>query len=276
MRTIQRVILLIAAFAASAALASEGIAFLTNVKGEVAVDANTRPAVLAELTRGQKIILGKDAHAAVMFIATGKEYVLRGPADYVVKDTEISASSGVPPVTRNTEWRASNKVLVQVAQTSAASVRMRSIPPPKVEPAARLIYPTAGNIATLQPTLKWASPDPQAEVSLSVVGVEKPVLNAKAQGNAYKVPAKLKPDAEYTWVVSTASGEVGSGKFHTLPSEAVQRIEKRRPSDKADFSDRLLFALLLQEMGATQEAREAWAKLAQERTDLPELGALAR
>jgi hypothetical protein len=37
-----------------------------------------------------------------------------------------------------------------------------------------------------------------------------------------------------------------------------------------------MFALLLQEMGATQEAREAWAKLSQERADLPELSALAR
>jgi hypothetical protein len=276
MRTIQRVLLLVAAFAASAALASEAIAFLTNVKGEVAVDANTRPAVLTELARGQKVVLGKDAHASVMFIATGKEYVLRGPAEYIVKDTEMGASSGMPPVTRNTEWRASSKVLVQVAQTSAASVRMRSIPPPKAEPAARLVYPTAGSIATLQPTLRWASPEPQADVSLSVVGVDKPVLNAKAQGNAFKIPAKLKPDAEYSWVVSTPSGEVGSGKFRTLSAEAVQRIEKRRPSDKAEFSDRLLFALLLQEMGAVQDAREAWAKLAQERADLPELAVLAR
>jgi hypothetical protein len=29
-------------------------------------------------------------------------------------------------------------------------------------------------------------------------------------------------------------------------------------------------------MGATQEARESWARLAQERADLPELSALAR
>jgi hypothetical protein len=113
-------------------------------------------------------------------------------------------------------------------------------------------------------------------VSLSIAGVEKPLLQAKATGNAFKVPAKLKPDSDYSWSVTTASGEVGSGKFHTLPAEAVQRIEKRRPSEKAEFSDRLLFALMLQEAGATQEAREAWAKLAQERADLPELAVLAR
>lgn len=37
-----------------------------------------------------------------------------------------------------------------------------------------------------------------------------------------------------------------------------------------------MYALLLQEMGAEQEAQEAWGKLAQERTDLPELESLAK
>ena len=39
---------------------------------------------------------------------------------------------------------------------------------------------------------------------------------------------------------------------------------------------RLLFTLMLHEMGATQEARESWAKLSQERADLPELAGFAK
>jgi hypothetical protein len=35
-------------------------------------------------------------------------------------------------------------------------------------------------------------------------------------------------------------------------------------------------ALLLQDLGAEQEAREAWAQLARERPGMPELEALAR
>jgi hypothetical protein len=35
-------------------------------------------------------------------------------------------------------------------------------------------------------------------------------------------------------------------------------------------------ALLLQDLGATQEARDAWNELSRERPDLPELAALAR
>ena len=70
--------------------------------------------------------------------------------------------------------------------------------------------------------------------------------------------------------------EVAAGRFRTLSGEALARIEARRPSTRAEFSDRLHFTLMLQEMGATQEARESWMRLSQERSDLPELSALAR
>lgn len=259
------------------ALAAEPVAFVTNVKGDVAVDG-ARAAVLAELARGQKLALAKEALASVMYIASGKEYMLKGPAEFVVQQTEVAGTGPMPPVTRNTEWRASGKTLVQVAQTSAASVRMRSAAPPKSEPAATLVFPTEGSIASLQPAFQWHAKDAKApaEFALMIVGQADPVHKAKVTGGTYKLPAKLKPETEYAWIVTAGGQELGSAKFHTLPAEALQRIEARRPSSRAEFSDRLLFALMLQEMGARQEAKESWAALAKERPDLPELAALAR
>jgi hypothetical protein len=99
---------------------------------------------------------------------------------------------------------------------------------------------------------------------------------AKVTGASHRFPVKLQPDTEYSWAVSVAGQEIGAARFRTLPAATIQSAEKRRPSDKAEFSDRLLYALLLQEIGAVQEAQEAWAKLAQERTDLPELASLAK
>ena len=278
MRHIQRAFLTAFLLAAASIAAAQGIAFITNLKGEVALDGNPRPQLLAELSKGQRITVGRDSLASVMYIASGKEYVLKGPADYLVKDTEISGSTAMPPVTRDTTWRTTNKVLVQVAQTSAASVRMRSIAQPRPEPQQKLIYPTQGNIATLQPTFLWKLADAKAqgEFVLLADGVEKPVHQAKTAGGTYRVPAKLQPDKDYSWYVTVAGNEIGSGRFRTLSADAVTQIERRRPADKADFSDRLLFTLMLHEMGAAQEAREAWAKLSQERADLPELAALAK
>ena len=262
-------------FAASSAIAADGVAFLSDMRGEVAIDGNPRPMLLSELAKGQRVTVGRDSQACVMFTATGKEYILKGPADYLVKDTEI-AGAIMPPVSRSTEWRASPRVLSQVAQTSAASVRMRSIAQPKANPAIAT-FPYEGSIATLQPVFRWKAEDKSpAEFTLLVVGQDKPVHTGKAVGGSYKLPAKLRPETEYVWSATSAGNELGAGKFRTLSADALARIEKRRPSDRAEFSDRLHFTLLLQEMGAVQEARESWARLSQERADLPELSALGR
>jgi len=275
MKNVLRTLALVAMLSAPAAWC-DGIAFISNLKGEVAVDGNPRPLLLAELSKGQKLTLGRESAASVMFVSSGKEYALKGPGEYLVKDNEMAASSGMPPMTRETAWKPSSKVLVQAAQTSAASVRMRSIAVPKAD-SPRLLFPTQGNIATLQPTFRWQAPEKaQAEFVLLVAGQEKPVHTAKAMTASYKVPAKLMPDTDYIWVVSVAGNELGTGRFRTLPAEAVAQVEKRRPADKADFSDRVLFTLMLQEMGASQEAQESWSRLAQERSDLPELAAFAK
>ena len=277
MRHIQRAVLAVLILAASTAFGADAVAFISNLKGEVALDGNPRPPLLAELSKGQRITVGKDSQASVMYIATGKEYVLKGAAEYLVKDTEISGSAGMPPVTRATEWRTSNKVLVQVAQTSAASVRMRSAAQPKADTAPKLLFPTQGNVATLQPTFRWRSdPKAHAEFVLLADGQEKPLHVAKAAGGSYRVPVKLVPETDYSWAVTVAGSEIGTGRFRTLSADALAQVERRRPSDKAEFSDRLLFTLMLHEMGATQEARESWAKLSQERADLPELAGFAK
>ena len=276
MKRITRTVVLFL-FAATTALSAQAVAFLSDLRGDVAIDGNPRPMLLAEVAKGQKITIGRDSRASVMYIASGKEYILKDPGEYLVKDTEI-AGAIMPPVSRSTEWRASPRVLTQVAQTSSASVRMRSIAQPKVDPNAHASFPTEGNVASLNPVFRWRADDPKAaaEFQLIAVGQSKPVHTAKAAGGTYRVPAKLRPETEYVWTATSAGSEIGAGKFRTLSADALARVDKQRPAERAEFSDRLLFTLLLHEMGAVQEARESWARLSQERADLPELSALAR
>ena len=256
---------------------AQGIAFITNLKGDVALDANPRPLILSELAKGQRLTLGADALASVMYTASGKEFVLKGPGQYEIREAEIAAASGPPPAASATEWRASGKVLTQVAQTSSASVRMRSLAPPKVDTRPKLLFPTEGRVSSLQPVFRWFAPGASGEeLTVLVPGQDKPLHRAKAEGGSYRLPAKLKPDTEYAWTVTARGEELGTGKFRTLPASSIQAVERRRPAEQAQFSDRVLFALLLQELGAVQEAKESWARLAQERSDLPELAAFAK
>ena len=273
-KTLRTLFAIALAFAAPAW--AQTVAFITNLKGDVAIDGNQRPLVLGELAKGQRITVGRDAQLQVMYTASGKEFVLK-PGEYEVRDTEVVTPAGAAATSRTTEWRASNKVLQQVAQTSSASVRMRSLAKPKADTSPKLLYPTEGLVGTLQPNFRWnADANAAGTFTLLMPGQEKPVHQAKVTGLAYRSTAKLKPDTQYAWTVSLNGAEVGTGQFRTLPADKIQAIDKRRPSEKAEFSDRLLFALYLQEMGATQEAREAWARLSEERSDLPELSSLAK
>ena len=280
MKTILRTTVSLLLYAlASSACAADGVAFITNMKGEVAVDGAPRPMLMSELAKGQKIAVGKESQLSVMFIQSGKEYILKGPAEYAVGEREVSAGSGMPPTTRETGWRASNEVLVKVSQSSAASIRMRSLAVAKPEEKPKLLYPTQGAITSLQPTFRWVATDPKAALDFTLFALgkeEKAVAKTKASAGSFMVPARLQPDTEYVWAVAASGNEIGTGKFRTLSAEAIQEVEKRKPSDKSDFSDRLNFALMLQGLGASQEAREAWGRLAAERTDLPELSALAK
>lgn len=269
----------VVAMSVSFAHGADGIAFVTNLKGDVAVDGASRPLILSELAKGQKIVVGKDSQLGVMYVQSGKEYVLKGPGDYAVGEREITSGSGMPPTARETPWRASSEVLVKVAQTSSASIRMRSFTPVKQQVKARLDFPTQDAVATLRPALRWTVPNPSApfDVVIAIAGSEdKPVASARVSGNSHAFPAKLQPETEYSWTLSSAGKQIGTARFRTLAPGVLQNLEKRRPTEKAEFSDRLLFALLLLEVGAVQEAQEAWGRLAQERTDLPELAGIAK
>ncbi len=279
MEKLIRALAIAAAFAALPGQAADGIAFITNLKGEVSVDGAPRPLLMSELAKGQKVVVGKDGLVSVMFIQSGKEYALRGPGDYTLGERDITSGSGMPPAARETPWRASGEVLVKVARTSSASIRMRSIAPPRAATKPVLEYPADGSVASLQPVFRWHGADPNAAVEVGVwlVGQDgQPFPSAKVKGDTHRFSARLKPDTEYAWTVSAGGRELGSAKFRTLPAAAIAEAERRRPTERAEFSDRLMYALLLHELGAEQDAREAWGRLARERADLPELASLAR
>lgn len=263
---------------------SSGIAFVTDVKGDAAMDTS-KATLMAEVKKGARISCTKECAVGVMYLISGKEYVLKGPGDFLVGDNEVTAKIGPPPTMRETNWKVSSKVVSQVAQTSSASIRMRSVGgAQKTESvplrAERLIYPRDTSVATLQPAFRWASANAKGpfEFELKASAGAKPVHKAKLNATSLTLPKniKLQPDAEYTWMVKAAGNNVGTTNFKTLPAHSLDLTMKRKPDDKALFSDWLLYALTLKEVGADQDAGEVWARLARDRPDLPELAALAR
>jgi hypothetical protein len=284
--TMMKTRFLISAVAISAAAlsahAETGIAFITDVKGEAGLDAG-KASLMAEIKKGARINCARECAVGVMYLLSGKEYVLKGPGDFLVGDNEVTAKIGAPPTMRETKWKVSSQVVAQASQASSASIRMRSLGPSKTEvslPTERLIYPRDSNVATLQPAFRWTSANAKGpfEFELKANGSAKTVYKAKASTMNLSLPGnvKLQPDVEYSWAIKSGATYVGMTSFKTLPTQAIDLAQKHKPDEKAAFSDWLLYGLTLKEVGADQDASEVWAKLAKDRPDLPELAALAR
>jgi hypothetical protein len=101
------------------------------------------------------------------------------------------------------------------------------------------------------------------------------VWKARSKAGTMRPGVLLAAETRYVWSVSSPRGPLGEAQFETLGNLAISRAESARAGARS-FSDRVMNALLLQEIGAQQEAREAWAELARERPEMPELPALAR
>lgn len=268
-----RAALLGLSLAVSAAAVAEPVAFVCDLKGEVALNDGGRPPFLAELIPGTRLKLAAGAQVAVMFVVSGEEFALKGPGEFVVGKTAITAASGAAPSKRKLAAHADTAILVQASKAGTASLRMRSASAPRAAGAGPL-YPT-GQIANIQPVLRWGG-DPGATVEVVVTAASgKQVHSGTAKGNSLKLPAKLVPGQSYSWSVAPQGGAPADARFEVLSADAVQAADKARAAAKT-FNDRVQLALLLQGLGAPQESREVWGQLAVERPDIPELAGLAR
>ncbi len=269
----------IATFALPAlALAAGPVAFLSDLKGEVILDGQSRPPFLAELLPGSKLALSKDASAAVMFIVSGNEYGLKGPGQFVVGKTDVTAAKGPAPAKRTSTLRANPAIVVHTSRTATASLRMRSLAPgAKSEASADgPIYPANAKVATFQPTFRWGADARGGAYTLVIASMDgKEVFRGRSLTTSLKLPVRLAPGVRYAWTISAGDARLGEAIFETMPVSAIQSADKARSAART-FSDRVLVAFHLEDLGARHDARELWADLARERPQGPSSGAASR
>lgn len=269
-----------AAFAILAALSiaapgASPVAFVADLKGNATIEGNGGVAFLAELDSGTRLLLGSNAMVAVTYAATGAEFTLTGPGEFLVAREEVRAERGVPPTRRKVTVLPDPGVVARVSRTATASLRMRGLAS-EGKSKASLEFPVDTRVATLQPMLRWKNGAREEKATVSVVDASgKAVWTGDGKPESARMPMKLAPATVYRWTVMTPAGALGEARFETLPGPGLAQVAKSRAA-ASTFSGRVVHAFLLQDLGATQEAREAWAALARERPDLPELAGLAR
>ena len=251
------------------------VAFVADVKGNATIEGKGSVGFLTELSAGTRLLLGSNAMVAVTYASTGAEFTLAGPGEFLVAPAEVRAEKGLAPTRRAVTALPDPGVVARVSRTATASLRMRGITD-ESKAKAVLEYPVDTRVATLQPTLRWKNGARAERVTVSVVDANgREVWKGDALPDAARPAVKLAPAMAYRWTIMTPAGVLGEASFETLPAPVVAKVAKSRAAAKS-FSERVVHAFLLHDLGATQEARDAWAALARERPELAELAALAR
>lgn len=272
--------IVVVGLAASSALPvaaqSTGVALVVDRVGTVSLgDAGaTRPvATLAILPAGTRLQLDPASSLTLLFVASGDEYTVSGPGGAQVDASGISTTQGA--VARRRAPGATKPVQLRGEALAMGGVVMRSGGLRARQPAGVLTAPPE--------RFAWeafARNDRYVVELRDAAGAV--VYEGRAQGLALPFPSTiaLKPQERYTWTVTVVGDSalaLTSGGSFILASDDVRDEAKRvRPTDGAAFSDRLVYALWLEQVGATGEARQMWQSLADQRPDDDALTARAR
>jgi len=259
--------------AALAAHAGAPVAFVADIRGNATIEGDGKLNFLAELAPGTRLLLGSHATASITYASSGAEFTLAGPGEFVVAPAEVKAEKGAPPKRRSVASLSDPTVVGRVSQAATASLRMRSLAAPGADKPA-LVFPVDTRVSSLQPALKARALPAGSTASLhDAAGRE--IWKGAMEADGANPRVTLAAATRYSWTIRTPQGSLGEARFETLAAEDLGRVEKSHAAART-FPERVMHAFLLQDVGATQEAREAWAALASERPDLPELAALAR
>jgi hypothetical protein len=96
------------------------------------------------------------------------------------------------------------------------------------------------------------------------------LLDTSTKDTTFQVPddKKLSPGERYMWRIEAKGGEGvlsdASASFTVVKDEMLQQLAKLKPESGAPFSRWVLYAALLNQAGAGEDAKAIWKTLAKE------------
>jgi hypothetical protein len=279
---IYRVLLRIALWISTAMMLSPvfaqdlGVVLVVDHVGQVTLATPGAPrsiATLAVLPAGARVQLERASTLTLLHVASGDEYTLSGPGAAQIETSGVTASDGA-----TSQRRAASSTKPMKLRSDALAmggVVMRS-------GGLRARYP-AGVLMAPPVCIAWESLASNARFKVELRDSAGTTLFTQpAQGLSLAFPAgvPLKADEKYTWTVmldnAAAPASAASATFSLAPQDLRDEAQRLTPDASAAFSDRLVYGLWLEQVGALGEARQVWQALAEQRPDDDALVARAR
>ncbi len=272
---------LIATFALFMALPSFGAeptALVTDLQGGAAKSGGGRLAILAELGAGAQLELETGARVTVAHFASGRQFDLDGPGSFRLTAAGVEGADGGRVTARAPLAAVFRDVRLRPARVAQAIISMRGSAD---DVPLRLVSPVGTWVLEDRPAFRWQPIAGVASYRFQLTDNTGRVLHETGASEPSAVLPEsimLQAGETYAWQVDATlpDGRVADGwtEFGIAGADRRKRLEAARPGAGASFSDRVLFALLLDDTGLREAASAVWDELARERPADPRLRAL--
>ena len=96
---------------------------MADVRGAATIEGDGALKFLAELPAGARVLLGSNATASITYAASGAEFSIAGPGQFLVKADEVVAERGGAPTRRNVAALSDPAVVSRAAKSATAPGR---------------------------------------------------------------------------------------------------------------------------------------------------------
>lgn len=253
------------------------VAMTTDVQGAawlVESGKQTRLGLMNYLPTGVTLRLEAGARVAVTFFSVPHEYVLSGPAQSVVEAERLRVVSGAAPTMKSLDQKqvaAGQKVSArQRERVTVATFEMKAFQPASLQ----LRQPVDTRLLGAPAEFSWRPLLGAKSYRFKLLDADgKLLFSTELAARNLRLPdsVKFENGKAYSWSIEAQapSGLVQSASsgFSLLDEVSMRGIVAQRPKSEASFSERLLYASLLEESGLKLDALTYWQALAKERPD---------
>jgi hypothetical protein len=272
----------LALVAATAPAHAAAVAMVTDLQGKATTSGSARAPVglLSELENGVQVELDANARMVALYLDGSGEYLFKGPALVAFRAQQPEVLKGAASEKRDILGGKGGKDMriKPVSMVQGGLVMRRAGQLARI----RLLNPSGTRTLESRPHFRWledqAGTDYRFELSDDT---GRTLYETNVSGTSLKLPASvaLNENVVYTWSVSARLSDgprySSFGDFSIAPASMRREVEALRPAAGAPFSDRVAYAVWLEQLALRDEARNYWKALATERSDA-RLEALAR
>jgi hypothetical protein len=263
---------------AQPAWSAQPVAMVTDVQGAAGRTGAGALTILGELGAGAQLQLENGARVTVAHYASGRQFELEGPGAFRLTPAGVE-STGAGRVTPRAPLAAAYRdVRLRPARIAQASISMRG---GAGDEQLRLESPVGTWVLENRPVFRWRTLGGVASYRFQLTDNTGRVLHEMGTGDtSAELPAsvQLLPGQTYAWQVDATlpDGRAVDGwtEFGIAGPDRRERVEAARPGAGTSFGDRVLFALLLDDLGLREAAGAVWSELARERPADPRLRTL--